>query len=181
MPLLSASSARRLRRAGATRAMVALMIGALASAGCGSSPRAPAATHSSQSSMHTVTSTATSTASSQAREATASAGQSTEVSAGVGGLTATMRGSTHQPRVGARWPFQLTVANKGRPARATVTYEYVFGGQVVARRAQHSFTGHFADEIEWPSSAVGYPLEFRAAIVSEGVTINLDYPVQVAR
>jgi len=90
-----------------------------------------------------------------------------------------MHGSTHQPKVGQRWPFQFTVTRGGRPARATVTYEFVFGGQVVARREHYAFEGHFTDEIQWPSTAVGYPLEFRAAIVSEGATVNLDYPVRV--
>ena len=32
-----------------------------------------------------------------------------------------------------------------------------------------------------PAAAVGYPLTFRAVIVSEGATIDLDYPVQVIR
>ena len=163
------------------KALVVLTTGALAIAGCGSSPPAPAPTQSSRSTSHAVTSTAASSTTAEAREATVSAGQNSEVSALAGGITATMHGATHHPRVGARWPFQLTVARQGRPAMATVTYEYVFGGQVVARRAQHSFTGRFTDEIEWPSSAVGYPLEFRAAIVAEGVRINLDYPVVVAR
>jgi hypothetical protein len=60
-----------------------------------------------------------------------------------------------------------------------VSYEYLFGGQVVAHRSHYTFTGHFSDIFQWPSSAVGYPLTFRAVIVSEGVTIDLDYPVQV--
>ncbi len=170
------------KRAGdATKALLALAIGALLATGCGSSPRPAVHARSSRSAIHVVTTTSAAITTRAAREATVSAGQRNEVSAGAGGVLATMHGGTHQPRVGARWPFQIIVTHHGRPAKATVTYEYVFGGQVVARRAQHSFTGRFSDEIEWPSSAVGYPLEFRAAIVCEGVTINLDYPVVVAR
>ena len=60
-----------------------------------------------------------------------------------------------------------------------MSYEYLFGGQVVAHRSHYTFTGHFSDIFKWPSSAVGYPLTFRAVIVSDGATINLDYPVQV--
>ena len=60
-----------------------------------------------------------------------------------------------------------------------MSYEYLFDGQVVARRSHYTFTGHFSDVFMWPSSAVGYPLTFRAVIVSEGATIDLDYPVQV--
>ena len=59
--------------------------------------------------------------------------------------------------------------------------EYLFAGQVVARRSHHTFIGHFSDVSVWPSSAVGYPLTFRAVVVSGGVTIDLDYPVQVTR
>lgn len=149
--------------------------------GCGSSsPKVSSGTPRSLGTSASST-TLTSTSTSASPEATASAGSRAQVSASAGGVSATMHGSTHEPKVGQRWPFSLTVTSAGRPARATVTYEYVFGGQVVARRASHSFDGHFADWIEWPSSAVDYPLEFRAAIASEGATINLDYPVRVGR
>jgi hypothetical protein len=60
-----------------------------------------------------------------------------------------------------------------------VSYEYLLGSKVVAHRSHYAFTGHFSDVFTWPSSAVGYPLTLRAVIVSEGVTVNLDYPVQV--
>jgi hypothetical protein len=166
-----------------TKRLIALIIGALVAAGCGASPKAhaPATPSPSATSTTAVTTTALTSTAATTREVTVSAGQNAEVTASIGGVKAKMHGSTHEPRVGARWPFQFTVTRDGRPARATVTYEYVFGGQVVARREHYSFTGHFSDEIEWPSSAVGYPLEFRAAIAAEGVTINLDYPVRVAR
>jgi len=60
-----------------------------------------------------------------------------------------------------------------------VSYRYLFAGQVVAHRSHYVFTGRFSDTFRWPPSAVGYPLTLRAVIVSEGVTINLDFPVQV--
>lgn len=91
-----------------------------------------------------------------------------------------MKGATHQPKVGQRWSFHFTVTRAGRPVKAGVTYEFVFNGQVVAHREHYAFVGQFTDNIEWPATAVGYPLEFRAAIVSEGATINLDYPVRVS-
>jgi hypothetical protein len=52
---------------------------------------------------------------------------------------------------------------------------------VVAHRSHYRFTGSFHDTFEWPASAVGYPLTFRAVIKSDGATLNLDYPVQVVR
>lgn len=101
------------------------------------------------------------------------------VSATAGTLTATMHAAGHDPRVNAPWPIAFAVTSGGKPARAEVAYEYLFGGQVVAHRSHYRFTGSFHDVFQWPASAVGYPLTFRAVIVSEGVTFNLDYPVQV--
>jgi hypothetical protein len=96
-----------------------------------------------------------------------------------GGVTATLHADTHHPKVEAPWPIRFTVSSGGRPARASVSYEYLFGGQVVAHRSHYTFTGHFSDVFKWPASAVGYPLTFRAVIVSGAKTIDLDYPVQV--
>lgn len=103
------------------------------------------------------------------------------VSGSADGVVATLRASTHTPTVNRPWPLHLTVTRGAAPVKATVEYEYLFGGQVVAHRSHYAFTGHFSDQLRWPSSAVGYPLTFRAAIVSQGATINLDYPVQVTR
>jgi hypothetical protein len=96
-------------------------------------------------------------------------------------LTATLRAGTHRPKVGDPWPVHFTVTRAGAPARASVGYEFLFSGQVVARRSHYTFTGSFSDIVVWPSQSVGYPLTFRAVIVSQGATIYLDYPVQVAR
>jgi hypothetical protein len=101
------------------------------------------------------------------------------VTASSDAVTATLHAAGSHPKVNQAWPIRFTVSSAGRPARASVSYEYLFGGQVVAHRSHYTFTGHFSDIFKWPSSAVGYPLTFRAVIVSEGKTINLDYPVQV--
>jgi hypothetical protein len=97
-----------------------------------------------------------------------------------GGITATLRAGTHQPKVEAPWPIQFTVIRAGRAVTASVSYEYLFGGQVVAHRSHYTFSGHFSDVFKWPSTAVGYPLTFRAVIVAAGVTIDLDYSVKVS-
>lgn len=111
---------------------------------------------------------------------------SREVSPGVvrassQGLSATMHAGGHHPRVGKRWPVSFTVTQAGRPARARVRYEYLFAGQVVARRSNYGFSGAFHDTFLWPSSAVGYPLTFRAVITASKTTLDLDYSVQVIR
>jgi hypothetical protein len=119
-----------------------------------------------------------------AQPTTTASAPSTEASPGVvrvssGAITATMHASTHHPRVNERWPVAFLVTHAGRPAKAEVAYEYLFAGQVVAHRSHYRFTGSFHDVFQWPSSAVGYPLTFRAVIVSATTTLNLDYPVQV--
>jgi hypothetical protein len=98
-----------------------------------------------------------------------------------GNVAASMHAASHSPKVAEPWPVSFAVTRAGRPARASVSYEFVFGGQVVARRSHYVFRGRFADVFHWPSSAVGYPLTFRAVIVSGSATVNLDYPVQVVR
>jgi hypothetical protein len=96
-------------------------------------------------------------------------------------VTATLHAGTHNPRVGRPWPVRFTVTRAGGPVTASVSFEYLFGGRVVARRSHYAFVGYFSDTFIWPSAAVGYPLTFRAVVVSGGTTINLDYPVQVSR
>jgi hypothetical protein len=92
-----------------------------------------------------------------------------------------LHAGTHRPKVGRPWPVRFTVARTGGPAEASVSYEYLYGGQVVARRSHYNFTGHFSDTFIWPGEAVGYALTFRAVVVSDGATIHLDYPVKVTR
>jgi hypothetical protein len=95
------------------------------------------------------------------------------------GVTATLHAGTRHPKVGRPWPIRFTVTRGGHAAKAGLSYEYLFGGQVVAHTSHYTFSGHFLDIFRWPSSAAGYPLTLRAVIVSEGATIDLDYPVQV--
>jgi hypothetical protein len=104
-----------------------------------------------------------------------------QVGVAAAGVVATLQASTHHPRAGAHWPLSFTVTRAGRPAQASVSYEYLLGTQVVARRSHYTFTGRFSDVFTWPAAAIGYPLTFRAVIVSGGVTLDLDYPVQVVR
>lgn len=115
-----------------------------------------------------------------------SGGESHETAPGVvrasqGAVSASLHATTHHPRVNAAWPISFTLTSQGTATKAEVSYEYLFGGQVVAHRSHYTFTGHFHDLFRWPASAVGYPLTFRAVITGGGATLNLDYPVQVVR
>jgi len=96
-------------------------------------------------------------------------------------VRATLHAGTHHPKASGRWPIHVTATRAGVAVHASIEYEYLLGTQVVAHRSHYTFSGHFSDELEWPAAAVGYPLTFRAVVVAEGQTLNLDYPVQVQR
>lgn len=166
------SACRALRLLGGLTAVLLLFDGCGGSS-TGSSTRSAAGQSAQQSS-------AGNTASTQAAQTTTQGPNGTVIGSS-GGLTATLRAANHNPKVGRLWPIRFTATRNGRPARASVAYEYLFGGQVVAHRSHYTFTGHFFDTFTWPASAVGYPLTLRAVIVSEGATVNLDYPVQVTK
>lgn len=142
-------------------------------AGCGGSSKAPPPHAKGQPKA------APTTAAGSSASASAAAGADS-VSASAGGVTATMRAGTHTPRVGS-WPVHFSVTRAGQPVKASVSYEYLFAGQVVARRSHYSFTGRFSDVFLWPAEAAGYPLTFRAVITAGRSVIDLDYPVQVHR
>ncbi len=160
-------------------------VSALGLVSCGGSSKSSssATSHSTPTASTSTTATATATQQSSAPPTTTATAPSASrtVTATAGAITATIHAGSHVPRVGRVWPLHFTVLSSGRPVKAAVSYEYLFGGQVVAHRSHYTFIGHFSDVFRWPSSAVGYPLTFRAAITSQGATINLDYPVKVTR
>jgi hypothetical protein len=165
------SACRRNRLLGGLTAALLLL------AGCG---------HSSSGKSAASTSTRPSTGGSTGGSSSQPGGPSTEVASGTvagssGGVTATLHAGTRHPKVGRPWPIRFTVTRSGSPVATSVSYQYLFAGQVVARRSHYTFTGHFSDVFKWPATAVGYPLTFRAVIVSGATTINLDYPVQVRK
>lgn len=149
-------------------------------AGCGGSAGGKSTQTSTAKSAQQTTSTPATGVSTVSRPSVSSStGAAGIVMGSSGEVTATLHAGTHHPKVEVPWPIRFTVSSGGRPARASVSYEYLFGGQVVAHRSHYTFTGHFSDVFKWPSSAVGYPLTFRAVITAGAKRINLDYPVQV--
>jgi hypothetical protein len=90
--------------------------------------------------------------------------------------------TTHRPVVGAPWPIAIRAHTAaGRPLRASVRYQFLFAGSVVARRSHHRFRGGFHDTLRWPARSVGVPLTFRAVVVTPLGTRRLDYKVRVRR
>jgi hypothetical protein len=144
----------------------------LAASGCGGSSSthtaAPAATH-----------TSSTAAASPSTVSASASGTARSVAASSGATTVTLRAGSHRPKTGTRWPIHFTATTASRPARASVSYEFLFAGQVVARRSHYTFVGKLSDFSVWPRSAIGYPLTFRAVVKVGPTTFNLDYPVQV--
>jgi len=173
MPTVAVSRKRLCLSAG-------LAAGLLVLVGCGGSSKGPATRSTATQSTGTSQTVSTTTSAPAPAVSSAPSGAHT-VTVSSGGVTASMHAGTHQPKVEAGWPIRFAVTRGGHPVAASVSYEYLFGGQVVAHRSHYTFNGHFSDVFKWPSSAVGYPLTFRAVIASAGVTIDLDYPVQVSR
>ena len=158
--------------------LTSVTVTVLAVAGCGGSGGGRS-TGASQT-TGTTSSSPASTAAAASPPSTAPSGGETVVGS-ASGVVATMHAGTHSPRVGQPWPVRFTVTRGGSGVVASVGYEFLFGGQVVARRSHYTFRGHFSDIVQWPASAVGYPLTLRAVVRAAGATINLDYPVQVVK
>ncbi len=178
-----ASSPERSRTRG-RRACTALLAAPLcglliAACGGGSGSGTSASTTSTSTSTSTSTATATTTATVTAVRGTAISPE--VVRASSGGITATLHAPTHKPHVNVPWHFSFTVTKEGEPVKAKVTYDYLFGGQVVEKRANYSFTGNFSDVSRWPAKSVGYPLTFRALITAGDTTFYLDYPIKVQK
>ena len=87
---------------------------------------------------------------------------------------ASLKVSTTRPKVEAPMLYTVRVTNlAGRPVAARLTMRIVdpFGGvhpvEFDARKApirRHPFKGTFRDRVEWPLSAVGFPLKFQAVV-----------------
>jgi hypothetical protein len=94
----------------------------------------------------------------------------------------TLTAGTHHPRAGAPWPIAIRAYGPdGRPLRAEVRYQYLFGGAVVARRSHYRFRGTFHDTFRWPARSAGVPLTFRAVVTTPLGKRNLDYAVTVRK
>jgi hypothetical protein len=99
-----------------------------------------------------------------------------------GPLTATLKPSTHTPKINVNWPITVTATLKGKPAHATAEYEFLFAGQVVGTQYPYnnkhfSFTGHYHDDLVFPAPSVGQPLTLRVVIKASGRTVNLNWAV----
>ena len=100
-------------------------------------------------------------------------------------LSVSLHATTHNPKVGKKWPITITAFNGRTRVCGHVRYAFLFNGRVVGRRnagVGGSFCGRFTDPaIIWPRRAIGIPLTFRAVVDTRLGQRNLDYAVKVTR
>jgi hypothetical protein len=90
-----------------------------------------------------------------------------------GPLSATLTASTHTPKI------KVTATLNGKPARATLIYQYLYGGAVVSTRypcnnKACTFTGHYSDKLTFPATSLGEPLTLQVVVKASGHTVKLD-------
>jgi hypothetical protein len=116
----------------------------------------------------------------------AAASSSPLVKRSSGPLTATLRPSSHTPKVNRNWPITVTATLHGKAAHATAKYEFLYSGQVVATQYPYNnkhyhFTGHFHDNLVFPPSAVGQPVTLAVVIAAGGHQVSLDWAIRTKK
>ncbi|QEC49809.1 hypothetical protein FSW04_21040 [Baekduia soli] len=98
-------------------------------------------------------------------------------------FVATLKAGGHHPRAGHLWPITVTArSRRGTPLSGRIGYEYLFEGQVVARRSNYAFHhGRFHDTIVWPARSAGIHLTFRVVVRTRLGVVRLPYAVVVRR
>lgn len=90
----------------------------------------------------------------------------------------------HHPKADKRWPITVTARTYSRkPLSGHVSYEFLHGGQVVARRSNYRFrNGRFHDAtFTWPKRAAGIALTLQVVVRTRAGTVRLPYAVRVRR
>jgi hypothetical protein len=86
-----------------------------------------------------------------------------------------------EPEAGRLWPITVSArSSNGASVSGTVSYAFVFGGAVVARRPGGSMRGGiFHDKLEFPPRALGYPLTLEVIVQAAGRRGSVSRPVSV--
>ena len=113
----------------------------------------------------------------------AAASPSTRSSTSAAKFHAVLTGQDHSPVATKRWHYTVRVTSAdGRPMSGTVETEFAFGGQVVGRESPPSHRlkhGMLSDVVEFPSKAIGAPIELQVVVHTSAGTQTLDWPVSV--
>jgi hypothetical protein len=99
-----------------------------------------------------------------------------------GPLVATMVPSTHDPKINAKWPLEVSATLKGKPAHAGAEYQFLFASTVVStqyvRGNKHfTFLGQFADKLVFPPDSKGEALTLQVVITDASHTVKLDWAI----
>jgi hypothetical protein len=140
---------------------------ALTLAGCGASHHqsAGATSAASEASVHTAT-TAT---------------HGTPSAAATHSLSVALTTPPHEPEAGRLWPIIVHAhSSTGAPVSGTVSYAFLFGGAAVGRRPGGQMHGGiFHDNLEFPASALGYPLTLEVIVRAGGQRGSVLRPISV--
>lgn len=100
-------------------------------------------------------------------------------------IHATLVGENHNPTVNQPWHYTVTVTDaQGHGLSGTETTHYTFNGAVVGTEKPPNARfadGVYHDTIEFPSAAVGYPLDVQTVIHTGLGSATLDWPIEVQR
>lgn len=118
-------------------------------------------------------------------------------SADAAGFVAHLSAPNHRPLALKLWHISVTATTKsGKPLKATASYEFLYAGQVVAKRNPSpkspcdesggprplSFKGKYGDDILWPKRSIGIPLTFRVVVKVKGLGVKkLDWKITVRK
>ena len=89
-----------------------------------------------------------------------------------------------EPLAGGFWPITVRAHTaSGAAVDGTVSYAFLFGGSVVAKRAGgHMRGGVFRDRLEFTAQSVGYPLTVQVVVRgANGESGTAERPVSVRR
>jgi hypothetical protein len=97
-----------------------------------------------------------------------------------GRFRATLTASTHTPAVGRPWRVVVRVADRGgRPLRARVVVQVLFGGVPVGTLARGSFVGTFTKTVRFPVAAKGQSVVVQAVVTAASGRRELAYPIRL--
>jgi hypothetical protein len=96
-----------------------------------------------------------------------------------GGFTARLYPSSHTPKVGA-WPLKVTATRGGLKLSGSVSYRFLFQGQVVSSQPGGSFShGVYRDTLNWPKAAIGHTVTLQVVVRTRYGTNYLDWWIKV--
>jgi hypothetical protein len=100
-------------------------------------------------------------------------------SAWAGSFSARLYAPNHQPKVG-KWRIKVTARRGRQKLSGTVSYRFLYAGQVVSTQPGGSFNhGVFHNTLTWPRRAVGHTITLQVVVKTRYGTDYLDWWIKV--